>query len=62
MLVTFISYKAIYKFQGGGNDITCNNVELGDIVDFEVNIHAIECSDRQQTILLKPVGLNQTLK
>ena len=54
----------ILNFQIGdnGKTIECNDVEVGDIVDFTVDVQADGCSNQPQTILLKPVGLNQILR
>ena len=49
----------------GKNEISCNDVVLGDTMDFEVNVSAERCEPTSQyphTVVLKPVGLNQTLK
>ena len=37
-------------------------MEVGEVIDFTVNVQADDCLDQPQTILLKPVGLNQILR
>ena len=51
-----------FQIGDNGKTIECNDVEVGDVVDFTVDVQADECSNQPQTILLKPVGLNQILR
>ena len=54
--------KNLEQVTGNTNEIACKNVPLGQIVDFHVDIKANGCGNGLQTMVLKPIGLNQTLK
>ena len=54
--------KNLEQVTGNTNEIACKNVPLGQIVDFNVDIQAVGCGNGLQTMVLKPIGLNQTLK